>query len=727
MSWIMRLAFMLSLIFYPLSAFSSASDLPRSTPIVAAATAHDALRFVGSSTVCQMRVHVVTVSNETTFDSGWHDGNVLDWPTANVTSGAYRCIISVSDLDGVVTSKEMTMTADAGTVHVEQNAAEPPKITLVVNDGTSGSIVTSAGDLTFRFGNFLTAEDQERMRVTADGRVGIGTNNPQASLDVNGVIRTTKGIEFPDGTLLTSAAAVSTSTPAPGTPASPRRPAVAPGTAPSSGAPLRNPVSKPKLVGPGTGPQFVVDSTGVHIGTTPTYGLSVFGNVNTQSNLQLPLTTDASAGVLMIDDVPYLHAFGFQNLFVGYAAGNFSTAGGYNTGIGGYSLANNADGQYNTAVGLLALQANASGNYNTAVGTSALAANNGDNNTGVGNSALGNNANGTDNTAIGYLAGLNNRAGTRNTAVGSQALLLANGYDNSALGYQALKSNQVGVSNVAVGSKALSDNVGNFNTALGTEALQNNTIAMNNTAVGFLSLRLNTTGANNTAVGRGSLGANSTGSYNTVIGYSAASSLQSGSHNVLIGDNAGLNIDAGSQNICIGTSPPSDESNTIRIGSGNQTRAFIAGIRGITTASANAIPVLIDSNGQLGTASSSRRFKYDIRDAGDSTADLMRLRPVTFRYLAHGPDAPLQYGLIAEEVADVYPELVARDQNGQVETVMYQFLPPMLLNEFQKQQRQIGTQQRKIDTQQQTIDELRQEIDSLARRLQELEAEHANR
>ena len=115
----------------------------------------------------------------------------------------------------------------------------------------------------------------------------------------------------------------------------------------------------------------------------------------------------------------------------------------------------------------------------------------------------------------------------------------------------------------------------------------------------------------------------------------------------------------------------------------------------------------LDGNGQLGTVSSSRRYKFDIADMAKATEGLMQLRPVTFRYLAHGDNAPLQYGLIAEEVAEVYPELVTRNKDGEVEAVMYQFLAPMLLNEVQKQR--------------QKIEEQRQENAALRTRLERLE------
>ena len=194
------------------------------------------------------------------------------------------------------------------------------------------------------------------------------------------------------------------------------------------------------------------------------------------------------------------------------------------------------------------------------------------------------------------------------------------------------------------------------------------------------ALQLNTSGNNNTAIGRSSLNHNTTGSSNIAL-------------------DGGFFLTTGSNNIDIGNSGVAAESATIRIGDSQQNRAFIAGIRGITTGSATGIPVLIDTNGQLGTVSSSRRFKDDITDMGATSDVLMQLRPVTFHYKADtgGADRALQYGLIAEEVAEVAPQLVAHSADGQIETVYYQHLAPMLLNEVQKQQRTIGEQAARID------------------------------
>jgi len=144
---------------------------------------------------------------------------------------------------------------------------------------------------------------------------------------------------------------------------------------------------------------------------------------------------------------------------------------------------------------------------------------------------------------------------------------------------------------------------------------------------------------------------------------------------------------------------PFNDNGGIRIGTQgtnpiNQTSFFAAGIRGVTTGNNDAIPVVIDSNGQLGTVSSSRRFKEDINDMDTVSSGLMRLRPVTFRYQKPFADGskPIQYGLIAEEVADVYPDLVAYSADGQIETVKYQVLDSMLLNELQKEHKQLQEQ-----------------------------------
>ena len=266
--------------------------------------------------------------------------------------------------------------------------------------------------------------------------------------------------------------------------------------------------------------------------------------------------------------------------------------------------------------------------------------------------------------------------------------------------------------NTATGVESLRNNLdGGGNTANGHRTLYSNTKGSNNTASGFQSLYFNTEGEYNTAIGAGSLYANTVGKSNTAIG---AQSLgrSTGSNNVALGNNAGYNLTSGDNNVYITNTGGLSESNTIRIGTNHQ-RTFLAGVRGVTVT--GGATVLIDANGQMGTISSSARYKHDIRDMGDLGARLMQLRPVTFRYNTQGQDAPIQFGLIAEEVNEVLPELVARNKDGEIETVMYHELPAMLLSEIQRQRRA-------IDSLESDRDALRTQRDALGRTLRELSA-----
>jgi hypothetical protein len=272
-----------------------------------------------------------------------------------------------------------------------------------------------------------------------------------------------------------------------------------------------------------------------------------------------------------------------------------------------------------------------------------------------------------DNIGFGFgsLDGLTD--GSRNSSVGHGALThTTSGDDNTAVGSQSLFWNETGSSNTAVGRRAL------FGVPSASHA------ASSNTAIGNSAL-LNTTADDNTAIGSGALASNTTGTDNVAVGRSAGSSATTGSNNIYLGANV------------FGVA---GESNTMYLGRvGTQTRTFIAGVRGIQTVNANAIPVLIDSAGQLGTVSSSRRYKEDIQDMAGVSQRLLDLRPVTFRYTQPFSDGakPVQFGLIAEEVADVFPELVVRDEEGRPETVQYQNLSVLLLNELQKLAREHRT------------------------------------
>ncbi len=427
-----------------------------------------------------------------------------------------------------------------------------------------------------------------------------------------------------------------------------------------------------------------------------------------------------------------------------------NTTGMANTAVGTFALESNTTGAQNTAVGVDALNRNVSGNSNTATGLQALFSNFGGNeNTANGSSALKSNTFGSKNTATGALALQNNTTGNTNTANGWNSLgSNTTGFRNTAIGESALFANTSGTDNTASGLSALAVNrTGGFNTANGATALLLNTVGNNNTADGALSLNFSVLGNDNTAVGKGALyiagrtdtaGAFTIGASYTIlstgttdftligaadsnvgtvfvatgVGIGTGTAASNAHNNTALGANAGSNLTTGSNNIAIGNGGVATVSNTTWIGQA-QNRAFIAGVRGITTGFNNAIPVMIDGAGQLGTVSSSRRFKDNIADMDTTSSGLMGLRPVTFHYKSdQSPDGrALQYGLIAEEVANHFPGLVAHSADGQIETVMYQFLPTMLLNEFQKQQRTIETQ----------VSDLRHQSEELAQQRNQLE------
>ena len=316
----------------------------------------------------------------------------------------------------------------------------------------------------------------------------------------------------------------------------------------------------------------------------------------------------------------------------------------------------------------------------------------------------------SNNVGVGESALSTLTTGAANVAVGSYAMqYITSGDNNVALGVDALNFNSSGFGNTATGAGALQYNTeGYFNTASGIGVMQYNKTGSFNTAIGYYALSLNSTANNNTAIGQQALSQNSSGSSNTAMGASALFNNSTGSGNIGIGYQAGYNAIAGSNNIEIGNTGTSSDNGVIYIGTqGTQNATYIAGISGVNVSGAQ---VVVTSSGQLGVTSSSRRYKEDIQDMGDSSGGLMKLRPVTFRYKQAFADGskPLEFGLIAEEVAEVYPDMVVRSANGQIETVKYQELAPMLLNEWQKQNATITAQ--------------KEEISSLEKRLAKLEA-----
>jgi trimeric autotransporter adhesin len=370
---------------------------------------------------------------------------------------------------------------------------------------------------------------------------------------------------------------------------------------------------------------------------------------------------------------------------------SLNNSSGGNTAAGASALVQDTTGAYNSAFGYLTLFSNVSGIYNTAVGAEALYFNTtGNLNTAVGAGALNANTTGSNNSAFGQNALVKNTTGIANTASGFSALFSnTTGAYNTADGYVALYNNTAGQGNTATGTYSLNSNTtGDENTAIGVEALSNNTTGSGNTASGEGALGYNRAGNNNTASGITSLNNATGGSNNTAFGASTLYMVDTGSNNIALGYEAGFQV-LGSNNIDIGSQGDASDNGFIRIGTkGTQKAAFIEGIY-TTSMGANALPVYVNAAGRLSVGNSSERYKTDILPMQNNSAKLRQLRPVTF-HLKSDPAGALQYGLIAEEVVKVYPELVIRDETGKIQGVRYDELASMLLNEMQKQQHKLA-------------------------------------
>ena len=423
--------------------------------------------------------------------------------------------------------------------------------------------------------------------------------------------------------------------------------------------------------------------------------------------------------------------------------------GGYpggNTGEGQNALFSLTTGGYNTGNGWNSLHALSSGSFNTGIGAATLFANTASSNTATGAAALFSNTTGVSNTANGAFALLSNTIGHDNTAIGLGALQSNTiGNYNTATGFGALTLNTTGINNAATGVDALHNNTGDNNTATGSEALNNNTTGHDNTASGFGALFFNITGINNTAVGSSALGSNvadyntavgslvlnsnTTGTDNTGVGFSALG-MNTGSENTALGAGAGFHLTTGDNNIDIGYNVEgvAGESNTIRIGSTDITTTVIRGISGQTIAS--GATVLVASNGQLGTMTSSERFKQGIKPMDSASEALLALTPVTFRYKKEiDPAGTSQFGLVAEEVEKVNPELVVRDEDGKPYTVRYDAVNAMLLNEFLKEHKKVEEQQATMTQLKKdfsaTIAQLTARLDEQAAQIQKVSAQLA--
>jgi hypothetical protein len=335
---------------------------------------------------------------------------------------------------------------------------------------------------------------------------------------------------------------------------------------------------------------------------------------------------------------------------------------------------------------------------NTAMGTQALLNNTtGEQNTAAGGYSINLNTTGFNNTALGFLTLANNTTGNNNTAIGDGAMLYnINGSFNTATGSFALDGDSrigtAGMYNTADGFETLTGNSGANNTAAGALALNHNQAGSNNAACGAFSLYSNESGNLNAALGDNALYFNRVGNRNAGVGHSALKNA-TGDNNVGVGANAGFNLTTGSNNVAIANQGVAGESGIIRVGTpGAQTATYIAGI---SNSKITGSAVYITPSGQLGTLASSERYKTAIADMGTGSGKLQQLRPVTF-HLRNDSPGDIQYGLIAEEVVKVYPELVIRDGSGEIEGIRYEELAPMLLNEVQQQRRKMDAQERRL-------------------------------
>ena len=346
---------------------------------------------------------------------------------------------------------------------------------------------------------------------------------------------------------------------------------------------------------------------------------------------------------------------------------------GFNTAEGTNSLQNLTTGIGNASVGWYSLFSNTVGNFNTALGAGTLFSN-------IGELS----GYGTENTAVGAAALLNNTRGTRNTAVGAFALFYNVGAANIG---------PDGSNNTAVGDRALFNNTtGCCNIAMGYQPLQANTEGFNDVAIGNQALLNNTTGDENTAIGTSTMTSNLTGRFNTALGYSSGSNI------------------TGDGNVCIGVGVDGEEGvdNSTYIRNINTTtQSFSAGVNDYVTVRL--------SDGRLGhtTVVSSQRYKENIKPLAADSEALYALRQVSFRLKKEYDETQaVGFGLIAEEVEDVDPALVYCNNKGQVESVRYEMVNAMLLNEFLKEHR-------KVQEQEATIARLTKEMENVLARLKE--------
>lgn len=491
-------------------------------------------------------------------------------------------------------------------------------------------------------------------------------------------------------------------------------------TANSSGAPTF------QAAGGGGGINTIDGDSGSVTGSTVTVTGGTSGAVFTGSGttltesfnyLALPSTT-SSNGQITINTTPFMHAYGSNNTFLGSNSGNFTTATQETVGIGWQCMQGSSGGNFNTGIGAQCLQnaGSGSGGYNTFVGgLSGYNLDSGANNLGLGcqagsnyvgaessNIVLNNlgvasesntmrlgagTGTGTQQINATYISGIN---GITNSLPTTSRVVFVDTNDQLAIN-NPFYMFSAGTGNNFIGASAGNASVsGSYNIGLGDFSLNAISSGQFNMAIGAGALRNSTGDSGNVAIGVGALNLINGGGSNSAIGQNSLESLATGSSNIAIGNSSGVNYTAAeSSNICLNHGGVASESNALHIGSGTGTgsgqinSAYISGINGIGI---TGVPVLVSSSDQLGIAVSSERFKDNISDMDDFSANIMNLRPVTFTYKG---DSTVNPGFIAEEVNDVMPSMVVFDKDGLPLTVKYNEFPAMLLNEIQKMAKRI--------------------------------------
>lgn len=626
-----------------------------SAPTITAAFSAGRIRFTALGEVEKLRLEVFSKASELLFDSGFQPGSIRDWSLKDqqgqaLAEGSYLCVITVKDLSGNLRVKQRQILLQAGQASLQladptSTATPDPDsgfatvadssrqgVTVLAHDGKDGQLVSTSGALSFRLGNLFAGTDKEMVRLTPEGNFGIGFTRPQARLDVDGVIRTSQGILFPDGTMQFSAASKTFGAPSSRS-----------GQMGSGGQGLQ-----PQTAGSGTlnviakwidsvgtlGNSILFESAGkIGVGTGfPSATLDVWGiiNTSTQYNIdgQKVLSTPAT------------------NLFIGLYAGSANTTGAYNTFSGLGAGLSNTTGTHNSFYGYSAGSNTTTGIHNSFYGTTAGF----NNTTGAENSFFGTGA-GQSNSTGGYNSFFGTIAGSSNSA----------GSDNSFFGYIAGAGNSTGNDNSFFGKDTGRYNTtGSFNSFFGSAAGFNHTTGMHNTFIGY---------------GADFNSGNPTGNDNTLLGYNTK--VTSGVSN----------------STAIGANAQTTTSNTIVLGTSSETVIVRGKLQVDTLGNAGSQQLCLNGSSRLAPCSSSLRYKSDLRPFTGGLSLLNRLQPISFTWKDGGLH---DVGFGAEEVEKIEPLLVNYNATGQVEGVKYDRLTVVLVNALKEQQQQLAAQQTQI-------------------------------